>query len=96
MMKKNKQKEQPNNLVFEKRLNNVRVSIWENSDKDGNAFHNVTIVRRYMSAPDEWSNSNSYTGLGDMALLSQAVKLAESFLMQASLPDRFRAASKNL
>ena len=62
--------------VFEERLHNVRVSIWENNDKDGKAFHNTTIVRRYKSGDDEWSNSNSYTGLGDITLLERAAGLA--------------------
>ena len=57
----------------------------ENADKKGNVFYNVTVVRRYQSAPDEWSNSNSYTGLGDLALLREAVDLAAAVLREKAV-----------
>lgn len=81
------EKKRPENLIFESRLNNIRVSIWEKVDKQGGVFHNVTIVRRYRSAPDEWSNSNSFTGLGDLALLRGAVDLAETVLREQAIKD---------
>ena len=74
----------PENLVFETRVNSVCVSIWKNEDENGPEFHNVTIVRRYKSG-DEWSNSNSYTGLGDLALLSEAVEVAKEWIRNKSV-----------
>ena len=71
--------------VFEERLGAIRVTIWENSDKEGNVFHNTTVVRRFKSGADEWSNSNSYTGLSDLALLKEAVDLARAWLISQSL-----------
>jgi hypothetical protein len=84
---KNDKKEQqtPENLVFEERLHNVRVTIWENRDKEGKSFYNVNVSRRYQSGQGEWSNSNYYTGLGDIALLKAAVALAEDWLRQRTL-----------
>ncbi len=74
------EKKQPENLAFETRIGKIRLSIWANTDKNGNTFHNVTIARRFESAPGEWSNSNSYTGLGDIAQLRQAVDIGEEWL----------------
>ena len=78
-------KNKPENLVFETRLDAVRLSIWKNVDKDGHPYYSVTIIRRYKSGPDEWSNSNHYTGLGQVTLLSQAAAIAEQYLVSAEL-----------
>ena len=71
--------------IFEQRVGSVRLSVWKNEDKDRNTFHNVTIVRRYKSGDDDWSNSNSYTGLSDLALLGEAVELAREYLRDVAL-----------
>ncbi len=34
-----------------------------NGNKNGDAFHNVTIARRYESCPREWSKSSSFYGI---------------------------------
>lgn len=78
-------KSKPENLVFETRLDSVRLSIWKNHDKDGAAYYSVNIIRRYKSGPDEWSNSNHYTGLGQVTLLRQAASIAEQFLVSAEI-----------
>ena len=71
--------------VFEQRLGAIRVTVWENKDKEGGVFYNSTIVRRYKSGDDEWSNSNSYTGLADLALLKEAVELARRWVTSRTL-----------
>jgi len=71
--------------VFEQRLGAIRVTIWENKDKDGSVFYNTTVVRRFKSGGDEWSNSNSYTGLADLALLEEAVQLGKAWLRKQAL-----------
>jgi hypothetical protein len=65
--------------AFEERVGSVRVSIWKNKDKNGKPFYNTTLVRRF-KAGEEWDNSNSYTGLSDLALLQEATTLAQGFL----------------
>ena len=70
-----REENQPDNLVFEQRIGSVRLSIWENVDKEGNCYYSSNIVRRF-KAGDEWSNSSSFTGLSDLALLREAVELA--------------------
>ena len=78
-------KKKPDNLVLEQRFHNIRLSVWENVDKDGKPYHNVTIVRRYESEPGEWSSSSSFTGLGDLALVRQAVNLAINWLQDRAM-----------
>jgi len=68
--------------VYEERIGPVRLSIWENQDRNGEVFHNVRVVRRFKSEGEEWANSNTYTGLSDLALLEEAVQLAQSWLRQ--------------
>ncbi|MCB0909934.1 MAG: hypothetical protein KDB63_22790 [Nocardioidaceae bacterium] len=70
--------------VFEERLHNIRVSVWENRDRNGNVFHNVRIVRRYKSG-DDWADADSLTGLGDLALAAEAITLAKAWLRERTL-----------
>ena len=84
-MEKTTTTNKPDNLVFETRLDSVRLSIWRNHDKDGRIYHSVNIIRRFKSGPDEWSNSNHYTGLGQVTLLRQAANIAEQFLISAEI-----------
>lgn len=77
----------PENLVLETRLDSVRLAIWKNRDKDGNAFYSVNINRRYKSGPNEWANSNHYTGLGQVTLLRKAASIAEQFLVAAEINE---------
>jgi len=68
--------------VYEQRIGSVRVTIWKNHARNGDKFHNVTFVRRFKTEDDEWSSSNTYTGLSDLALLEEAVQLAQSWIRQ--------------
>jgi len=71
--------------VFEHRLGSIRVTVWENTDKEGNTFYNTALVRRYQSGSGEWSNSSSFTGLSDLALLGEALELARTWIRSHSL-----------
>jgi hypothetical protein len=64
--------------AFEARLNHIRLTVWANQS-NGAAWHNVVITRRYKDG-DEWKESNSFSGLGDLALLGEAVHLAQEFV----------------
>ena len=68
--------------VFEQRVGAIRVTIWENRDKNKEVFHTTNIVRRYKAGdgPDDWKDSTSFTGLSDLAHLGQAYQLAQAFL----------------
>ncbi len=70
---------------FEQRFNHIRLTIWENQNK-GNSFFNVVITRRFKT-DDEWKESSSFSGLGDLALVSAAVRSAEEFLRGKALND---------
>lgn len=77
--------------VYEERIGPVRVTIWENQDKHGNTFHNVTLVRRFKSGPNTWKTSSSFTGLSDLALLEEALQLAQNWLRQHKQPAAVEA-----
>lgn len=64
--------------VFEQRFNHIRLTIWENVNKNSK-FFNTVITRRYKDGED-WKESSSFSGLGDLALASAAVRSAEEFL----------------
>ena len=78
------EQKKPDNLVFESRLDSIRLSIWENRDKSGKSFHTVNIVRRYKTG-DEWSSSSHYIGLAQVTLLKRAAEIAEQFLTNREL-----------
>lgn len=77
---------------YEKRIGNIRVAIWENSaePKNGNGkagngktrWHNVAITRRYRDSNNEWKETATYNGLGDLAQVGIAVWLAQEWLRE--------------
>lgn len=71
--------------VFEQRFNHIRLTIWENQNK-GQSWFNVVITRRFKDG-DEWKESSSFSGLGDLALVSAAVRSAEEFLRGKAFND---------
>ncbi|XZE20291.1 hypothetical protein SH449x_000158 [Pirellulaceae bacterium SH449] len=77
-----KQKE-PTRPVFEQKFNHIRLVIWENQTK-GQIWFNIVITRRFRDG-EEWKESSSFSGLGDLALVSSAVRSAEEFLRGKSL-----------
>ena len=71
--------------VFETRLDSIRLSIWKNHRPEGADFFTVNVYRRYKAGENEWSNSNHYTGLSQLALLKQAVNVAEQYLISQEM-----------
>lgn len=68
-----------NKPVFERRLNNIRVSVWANANDKGTWF-NTVVTRRYKDGEEEWRDSNSFSGLADLALVAEAVRLARDYI----------------
>ena len=77
-----KEKE-PTKPVFEQRFNHIRLVVWENQTK-GQTWFNIVITRRFRDG-EEWKESSSFSGLGDLALVSSAVRSAEEFLRGKTL-----------
>ena len=80
MKNENKSKPTP---AFETRLNHIRVSVWENS-ANGKLWQNTVITRRFKDG-DIYKDSNTFSGLGDLALVAEAVKLAQEFIRSQEL-----------
>lgn len=68
--------------VFEAKLRQIRASVFRNTDKNGNAFYNTQLVRRYQSGDNEWSNSSHFTGKADLLLARQLIDEAVGFISQ--------------
>ena len=81
MKNENKSKPTP---AFEARLNHIRVSVWENS-ANGKLWQNTVITRRYKDGDDTWKDSNTFSGLGDLALVAEGVRLAQEFIRSKEL-----------
>ena len=69
--------------AFEARLNHVRVTIWENVNK-GTTYFNTVVTRRYKEN-EEWRESSTYSGIGDLALVAEAVNLAQIFIRERTM-----------
>jgi len=72
--------------VFEKRLGNIRVAIWENeangaTGKASQKWHNVSITRRYQVG-EEWKEASTFAGLRDLALVSECIGIAKTWIGQ--------------
>lgn len=66
--------------AFEKRLNHIRVTVWENQS-EGKPWFNTVITRRYQDGT-EYKDTNTFNGLADLALVAEAVSLARDFIRQ--------------
>ena len=66
--------------VFEAKLRQIRASVFKNTGKDGNAYFNTQLVRRFKSGDDEWSNSSHFTGEADLVLARELINEALAFL----------------
>lgn len=60
--------------VYDVKAGNIRLAVWENFT-DGKPWYNCTVSRRYKDG-DDWKDANTYTGIGDLAAVKQAVALA--------------------
>lgn len=74
-----KKKAETNKPAFEARLNHIRVSVWENEGERGSRWFNTTITRRFKDG-DEYRDTSTYSGLADLALVSEAARLAREFI----------------
>lgn len=78
-----KKSESTNKPAFEARLGSIRVVVWAN-ESDSGRWHNVTLTRRYKDG-DDWKDSSSFSGLGDLAQVMEACRLARDFIASQEL-----------
>lgn len=64
--------------AFSARLSHIRVVVWENQSESGR-FFNTTISRRYKDGA-EFKDAFSYSGISDLVLVAEAVRLAKDFI----------------
>ena len=69
--------------AYDARLNHIRLTVWQNVNK-GSSYFNTVITRRYKEG-DEWKESCTFSGLGDLALVAEAVSLARDFVRERTL-----------
>lgn len=67
-----------NKPVYDKRLGNIRLAIWENGSGDKKWF-SASVTRRYKDG-DEWKDATSFAGLADLAIVQQAITLAVDWI----------------
>ena len=79
--------------AFTRRLNNIQVTVWANQS-GGQVFYSTEIKRRFKEG-DKWREVNTFTGLGDLALVQEAVQLARDFIRQAHQSQNETAASES-
>lgn len=74
-----------NKPIFAHQIGAIRVAIWEQPSKSG-SFFTTTIVRRYKDPTNgEWKDSNSFSGLSDLALVREAARLAREWITNRTL-----------
>ena len=71
---------QGNKPVFERRLGNTRLVIFENQN-NGRTYHNVSLSRSYKDG-DEWRETNTFNGLHDLALLKELISQGTQYLAE--------------
>lgn len=73
-----------NKPVFEARLNQIRVSVWENAGENGHRWYNTAVTRHYLDG-DDWKQSTTFSGLADLTLVAEAIRLARNFIAGVEL-----------
>ena len=68
--------------AFETRLGSIRISVWAN-ENDRGVWFNTTIIRVFKEG-DAWKESSSFSGLADLALLKEGIRLAREFIAKAT------------
>ncbi|MBX3412610.1 MAG: hypothetical protein KF708_07975 [Pirellulales bacterium] len=68
-----------NTPAYSINVGHIHLSIWENQSDNGRTWFNTQIARRYKDG-ETWKDSTSFSGLGDLALLAEAVRLAQKFV----------------
>jgi len=72
--------------IWQKRLGPIRVAVFENTTNDGDkVWHTCSCVRRYKDG-DEWKDSTTLSGLGDIALAKTGLELAMEFIARIEQP----------
>ena len=77
--------ETKNKPAFEARLNQIRVSVFRNSNDKG-VWFNTGVSRRYRDDQGNWKDSNTLSGLGDIALAMEGLRLAREFISSQATP----------
>ncbi len=67
-----------NKPAFDRRLGHIRVAVWENQS-NGTTWHNIAITRRWKEG-DAWRESPTFSGIGDLAQVAAAVRLAQEWV----------------
>lgn len=70
-----------NSPVFVKQVGAVRAVVWANGN-DERTYFNFSATRRYREG-DQWKESTSLNGLGDVACLKEALIHVGNWLSQA-------------
>ena len=90
-MEEEKVEKTKNRPCFETRVGPLRVAIWENgTGKDKRPWFNTTVMRRY-SQNGEPRETPSLTGLGDLALAAEAIRVAQAWIRNREQENRVAA-----
>ncbi len=65
--------------VYAINVGHIHLAVFENRSDSGRTWFNSHIVRRYKDG-DQWKDSTSFSGLGDLALAAEAIKLAQKYV----------------
>ena len=71
--------------IWHKRLGSIRVAVFENATDDDKVWHTLSCVRRYKDG-EEWKDSSTLSGLGDIALAKTGLELAMEFIASLEQP----------
>lgn len=67
--------------AFVKQVGATRAVVWANGNEE-RTFFNISLTRRYRDG-DQWKESTSFNGLGDVACLKEALIHVANWLSQA-------------
>ncbi len=75
-----KKSTETNKPAFEARLNQIRVSVWENNGDNGSRWFNTTISRLYKDG-DDWKDSSSF-GRDELLLAAKVLDQCHSWIFE--------------
>jgi hypothetical protein len=72
---------------------NIEVTIWENTNKDGEIFHSFNLRRSYKDKEDNWQEQNVSLGRNDV--MKAAAALTKAQMDFYSLPQFSKPADSS-
>lgn len=77
------EKEKANGPTFQKKVGNVKASVFRNESDAGRVYYNLAVVRRYRDSEGEWRDTNVLNGTVDGLAAMECLRCSIDYINQS-------------